>query len=130
MPRLKETKFGFFPSPLAIQSSTYAIIPLTNYTVIADSIRRSPCAHGKWFEPASDGSKNIHPVRFELPATHLLRLTRSKSTDLAGFLIYVLGFLTGVRTVPELIATIFPHPTLSEMMYESVLDAYGRALHM
>jgi dihydrolipoamide dehydrogenase len=24
---------------------------------------------------------------------------------------------------------VFPHPTLSEMMHESVLDAYGRALH-
>ncbi len=32
-------------------------------------------------------------------------------------------------TESELIATIFPHPTLSEMMHESVLDAYGRALH-
>ena len=30
----------------------------------------------------------------------------------------------------ELMRTIFPHPTLSEMMHESVLDAYGRALHM
>jgi dihydrolipoamide dehydrogenase len=29
----------------------------------------------------------------------------------------------------ELIATIFPHPTLSETMHEAVLDAYGRALH-
>jgi len=26
--------------------------------------------------------------------------------------------------------TVFPHPTLSEMMHESVLDAYGRAIHM
>jgi len=25
--------------------------------------------------------------------------------------------------------TIFPHPTLSEMMHESVLDAYGKAIH-
>jgi dihydrolipoamide dehydrogenase len=33
-------------------------------------------------------------------------------------------------TEAELISTIFPHPTLSEMMYESVLDAYGRALHI
>jgi dihydrolipoamide dehydrogenase len=33
-------------------------------------------------------------------------------------------------TEAELITTIFPHPTLSEMMYESVLDAYGRALHI
>jgi dihydrolipoamide dehydrogenase len=32
-------------------------------------------------------------------------------------------------TEAELMATIFPHPTLSEMMHESVLDAYGRALH-
>ncbi len=33
-------------------------------------------------------------------------------------------------TEAELIATIFPHPTLSEMMGESVLDAFGRALHI
>ncbi|HLG85736.1 MAG TPA: dihydrolipoyl dehydrogenase [Alphaproteobacteria bacterium] len=32
-------------------------------------------------------------------------------------------------TEAELIESIFPHPTLSEMMHESVLDAYGRALH-
>jgi dihydrolipoamide dehydrogenase len=33
-------------------------------------------------------------------------------------------------TEAELMATVFPHPTLSEMMHESVLDAYGRALHI
>ncbi len=32
-------------------------------------------------------------------------------------------------TEAELMQTIFPHPTLSEMMHESVLDAYGRAVH-
>ena len=32
-------------------------------------------------------------------------------------------------TENELMQTIFPHPTLSEMMHESVLDAYGKALH-
>ena len=32
-------------------------------------------------------------------------------------------------TEEELIHTIFPHPTLSEMMHESVLDAFGRAIH-
>ncbi len=32
-------------------------------------------------------------------------------------------------TETELMETVFPHPTLSEMMHESVLDAYGRALH-
>ena len=32
-------------------------------------------------------------------------------------------------TEKELMETVFPHPTLSEMMHESVLDAYGRAIH-
>jgi dihydrolipoamide dehydrogenase len=33
-------------------------------------------------------------------------------------------------TEEELMHTVFPHPTLSEMMHESVLDAYGRVIHM
>ncbi len=33
-------------------------------------------------------------------------------------------------TEAELMHTIFPHPTLSEMMHESVLDAYGRVMHI
>jgi dihydrolipoamide dehydrogenase len=33
-------------------------------------------------------------------------------------------------TEAELMATVFPHPTLSEMMHESVLAAYGRTLHI
>ncbi|WP_096703006.1 dihydrolipoyl dehydrogenase [Magnetospirillum sp. 15-1] len=32
-------------------------------------------------------------------------------------------------TEAELMHTVFAHPTLSEMMHESVLDAYGRAVH-
>ncbi|MGE0678320.1 dihydrolipoyl dehydrogenase [Pseudolabrys sp.] len=33
-------------------------------------------------------------------------------------------------TEEELMHTVFPHPTLSEMMKEAVLDAYGRAVNM
>jgi dihydrolipoamide dehydrogenase len=43
------------------------------------------------------------------------------------------GFAIGKTletTEAELMATIFPHPTLSEMMHESVLDAYGRVIHI
>jgi dihydrolipoamide dehydrogenase len=29
----------------------------------------------------------------------------------------------------DIMATIYPHPTLSEMMHESALDAYGRVIH-
>ncbi|MEE4119512.1 MAG: dihydrolipoyl dehydrogenase [Paracoccaceae bacterium] len=33
-------------------------------------------------------------------------------------------------TEEELMNTVFPHPTLSEMMHESVLDAYDRVIHI
>jgi dihydrolipoamide dehydrogenase len=33
-------------------------------------------------------------------------------------------------TEAELMHTVFPHPTLSEMMHEAVLDAYGRVIHI
>jgi len=38
--------------------------------------------------------------------------------------------MTLEATEAELMATVFPHPTMSEAMHESVLDAYGRALHL
>lgn len=37
---------------------------------------------------------------------------------------------TGELTEADLMHTIFPHPTLSEMMHESTLDAYGKVVHM
>ena len=43
------------------------------------------------------------------------------------------GYVVGRQletTEEDLINTVFPHPTLSEMMHESVLDAYGRVIHM
>jgi dihydrolipoamide dehydrogenase len=43
------------------------------------------------------------------------------------------GFVVAMNletTEEELIGAIFPHPTLSETMHESVLSAYGRAIHI
>lgn len=41
---------------------------------------------------------------------------------------YVVG-KTAELTEAEFMHTVFPHPTLSEMMHESVLSAYGKAIH-
>jgi len=41
---------------------------------------------------------------------------------------YVIGQVLET-TEEDLIHTVFPHPTLSEMMHESVLEAYGRVIH-
>ena len=43
------------------------------------------------------------------------------------------GFVVAMNletTEEELIHTVFPHPTLSEAMHESVLDAFGRVVHV
>ncbi len=43
------------------------------------------------------------------------------------------GYVVGRQletTEAELMDAVFPHPTLSEMMHESVLGAYGRAIHI
>ncbi|MGS4915082.1 MULTISPECIES: dihydrolipoyl dehydrogenase [Mameliella] len=42
------------------------------------------------------------------------------------------GYVVGRQletTEADLMQTVFPHPTLSEMMHESVMDAWGRAIH-
>lgn len=38
--------------------------------------------------------------------------------------------MTLETTEAQLMETVFPHPTLSEMMHEAVLDAYGRVIHI
>jgi dihydrolipoamide dehydrogenase len=43
------------------------------------------------------------------------------------------GFVVAMNletTEQELIESVFPHPTISEAMHESVLDAYGRVIHV
>ena len=48
-------------------------------------------------------------------------------TELIQGFVIAMGLET---TEAELMRTVFPHPTLSEMMHESVLNAWGRAIHI
>ena len=46
-------------------------------------------------------------------------------------LIHAFGMAKTLETTElEMMQTIFPHPTLSEMLHESVLDAYDRVIHV
>ena len=49
------------------------------------------------------------------------------SSTIAGGYVVAMNLET---TEEELMHTVFPHPTLSEMMKEAVLDAYGRVLNI
>jgi dihydrolipoamide dehydrogenase len=60
----------------------------------------------------------------ELLGAHMVG---AEVTELIQGYVVAMGLET---TEAELIDTVFPHPTLSEMMHESVLDAYGRVIHI
>ena len=51
----------------------------------------------------------------------------AESTELIQGFVVAIGLES---TEEELINTIFPHPTLSEMVHESVLNAYDRSIHI
>jgi dihydrolipoamide dehydrogenase len=59
----------------------------------------------------------------ELLGAHMVG---AEVTELIQGFVIAMGLET---TEEDLMHTVFPHPTLSEMMKESVLDAYGRALN-
>ncbi|MBT4889424.1 MAG: dihydrolipoyl dehydrogenase, partial [Rhodospirillales bacterium] len=60
----------------------------------------------------------------ELLGAHMIG---AEVTELIQGFVVAMGLET---TEEDLMHTVFPHPTLSEMMHESVLDAYGRAIHI
>ena len=59
----------------------------------------------------------------ELLGAHMVG---TEVTELIQGFVVAMGLET---TEEDLMHAIFPHPTLSEMMHESVLDAYGRVIH-
>jgi dihydrolipoamide dehydrogenase len=60
----------------------------------------------------------------KLLGAHLLG---AEVTEMIQGFVIAMGLET---TEEELMKTVFPHPTLSEAMHESVLAAYGRAIHI
>ena len=65
----------------------------------------------------------FHAATGELLGAHMIG---AEVTEL------IQGYVVGRQletTEEDLMHTVFPHPTLSEMMHEAVLDAYGRAIH-
>ncbi len=60
----------------------------------------------------------------ELLGAHMIG---AEVTELIQGYVVAMGLET---TEEDLMHTVFPHPTLSEMMHESVLDAYDKAIHI
>ena len=77
---------------------------------------------------AQGQSDGMVKVIFEQKTGELLgaHLVGSEATELIAGLAIAKNLET---TEQELIETVFPHPTLSEMLHESVLDAFERVIH-
>ena len=88
--------------------------------------RFSFAANGKAIALGEDNG--LIKVIFDKKTGELLgaHMVGAEVTELIQGFVVAMGLET---TEEELMHTIFPHPTLSEMMKEAVLDAYGRALN-
>ena len=67
---------------------------------------------------------------FELAGQEIAFTNSSAYMFGAVAIVSVLMRSATLTTEAELMQTVFPHPTISESMHESVLAAYGRALHI
>ncbi len=120
-----------------IPGCTYAMpqiasIGITEQKAIKDGLKvkigRFPyMANGKAI--ASNETEGLIKVIFaektgELLGAHLIGAEVTEMIQ--GFVIAKQAELTE----EDLMHTIFPHPTMSEMMHESVLDAYGKVIHI
>ena len=123
--------------PTAIPSCTYSSPQVASVGMSEEAARKTGLelkigrfpysANGKAI--ALGESDGLVKTIFDAKSGALLgaHLLGAEATELIqGFVIAK----TLETTEAELMASIFPHPTLSEMMGESVLDAFGRALHI
>jgi dihydrolipoamide dehydrogenase len=83
-------------------------------------------ANGKAIALGED--QGMIKVIFDKKTGQLLgaHMVGAEVTELIQGFVVAMGLET---TEEDLMHTIFPHPTLSEMMKEAVLDAYGRVLN-
>ena len=88
--------------------------------------RFSFAANGKAIALGED--QGMIKVIFDKPTGQLLgaHMVGAEVTELIQGFVVAMGLET---TEEDLMHTVFPHPTLSEMMKEAVLDAYGRVLN-
>ena len=109
------------------------------FAVVANLANRRPCLGGNFHEVIRlapflnaralgevDGLvKTIFDAKTgELLGAHLIG---AEVTELIQGFVIAMNLET---TEVELMQSVFPHPTLSEMMHESTLEAYARAIHV
>ncbi len=85
--------------------------------------------HGNGKAIALGEAEGMMKTVFDAKTGELLgaHMVGAEVTEMIQGYVVAMGLET---TETQLMDTIFPHPTMSEMMHEAVLDAYGRAVHI
>jgi hypothetical protein len=91
--------FGFLPQSLDVSSSKISIRCIADWRkMLADIISQGRVSNGWLQMPLRD----VHQAgRYELPVTHNIELHGSQDDERLRFLVLVLGFLLGLRLVPQ-----------------------------
>ncbi len=131
---------GLDPHPLdkgQVPGCTYCLPQIASVGLTEDAARKAGhevkigrfpfIANGKAI--ALGETDGLVKTVFDAKTGQLLgaHMVGAEVTELIQGFVVAMGLET---TEEELMHAIFPHPTLSEMMHESVLDAFGRAIHI
>jgi hypothetical protein len=93
-------EFGWLPLAKTFRGDGFHIEPLTDFGDVVASIRESAFVERDWFyPPLIEGSTVRASEVFQLPTTHVLE--SDLSDDEVHFIITVLGFIYGLRLIPE-----------------------------
>ena len=124
-------------SPLSIPGCTYSMPQIASVGLTEEKCREMGIKYkvgrfpfiGNGKAIAMGDSEGMIKTIFDDQNGELLgaHMVGSEVTEL------IQGYVIGREletTESELMETVFPHPTLSEMMHESVLNAYGKAIHI
>lgn len=111
-----EKKFGFYPYPSSFVAGNIQVKPLETFDSAIARVARASRITNDWFYPPLVRERlvvgPISPIkptepplifarRYQLPPTHLIRHSGTQSSERLNFLILCIGFLLGMRLVPE-----------------------------
>lgn len=95
-------RFGFLPRPLDVVAGDFVIATIADWRSLLSELKAQGHVVNGWlYKPLKQGSPE--PVgRFELPTTHEILSPRyGDDAALMQFVVIVLGFLQGLRLLPE-----------------------------
>lgn len=110
---MDQIQFGWLPEKTSYLLPALRIEPVSDFDEVLTSVRESGSIERDWFYPPRVGDEPKPAEWFKLPFTHVLQLVDEQigRHRLSTFLVFVLGFLKGLRLIPEPWVHVYRVPT-------------------